>query len=77
MAEKSAGTSTPMPAQLLFLVNLQRQIELLQSNVNCQPSTLTISVQQLQQQVQALSLRDFVNEREKESVCVWRGGGEK
>ena len=56
MAEKrstqTAGTGTP--AQLLLLANLQRQIELLQSNgTNSRASTLpttTISVQQLQQQ---------------------------
>ena len=83
MAEKSAGTGTPMPAQLLFLANLlQRQIELLQSNVNCRPSTLpttTISVQQLQQHDTSPSVRDFVNERGRKRVCVfvcvWMGGG--
>ena len=37
MAEKRAtqtGTGTPLPAQLLLLTNLQRQIELLQSNTS-------------------------------------------
>ena len=51
LAEKRS-TKTTGPAQLLLLANLQRQIELLQSNTNSRAvPTTTIPVQQLQQQV--------------------------